>query len=438
MIDLKIIKEFSVDFYDKAYISINAKRLDKSSRSFLVSCADQGTFVSLNKIYHAAFIRYRKANSLGVFYPCTITNEGKILVELIEQMLDEPGNCYADLMLVQRGKSIIDEATGELLSVENSAILSTMVFCINVLDTSIDNCEIEVTYEYDKLNQLMETILADHRDVITIANKHALLSKSYAVGDTGIADRDDENVDNAKYYYNQTLSLEQNVSDMKDSVEQSKEQVFASEMKSAQSELNAAESATLASEKANSALQSSLDAAKSNDEANQSAIDANNSAISAENSKNAAEDSSQAALNSQNAAKISEENAKNSEELANDYVLDSMSYAVGGSGTRPDEDSDNARYYYEMVKTILEGLSSGFIPMGTITFAQLSTVEKITGYTYNISDDFITDASFNEGPGKQYSAGTNVYCTKDGFWDCLGGALQPIATVDEMKQYLEI
>ena len=76
--------------------------------------------------------------------------------------------------------------------------------------------------------------------------------------------------------------------------------------------------------------------------------------------------------------------------------------------------------------------------MGTISFSELSEVEKATGYVYNISDNFVTNNTFREGDGKPYTAGTNVYYTADGYWDCFGGATSPTATVNEVKEYLGI
>ena len=76
--------------------------------------------------------------------------------------------------------------------------------------------------------------------------------------------------------------------------------------------------------------------------------------------------------------------------------------------------------------------------MGTVSFSELETIEKAAGYVYNIDNDFITDDTFKEGSGKLYAAGTNVYYTADGYWDCFGGATLSIATVDEVKDYLGI
>lgn len=50
-------------------------------------------------------------------------------------------------------------------------------------------------------------------------------------------------------------------------------------------------------------------------------------------------------------AKISEDNAKTSEESSIDSANLSKSYAVGGTGTRPNEDTDNAKYYKEYVES---------------------------------------------------------------------------------------
>jgi len=100
----------------------------------------------------------------------------------------------------------------------------------------------------------------------------------------------------------------------------------------------------------------------------------------------------------------------------------SKSYAIGTGGTiREDDDIDCAEYYYEQAKRISQGLSGALLPMGTITFSQLESSAKQAGYMYNISDSFVTSAAFKEGEGHTYPAGTNVYYTADGYWDCLAG-----------------
>ena len=71
-------------------------------------------------------------------------------------------------------------------------------------------------------------------------------------------------------------------------------------------------------------------------------------------------------------------------------------------------------------------LGSVYAPAGSVAFASLPELSKaVLGKVYNVSDDFTTTASFVEGAGKKYSAGTNVVCVLDGSstykWDVLSG-----------------
>lgn len=329
---LEIMKNINVDFYDKKYIMINAKQYDDSSRWITIACYNQGNVFNLSASKHSAYIKYKKADGNGVLNYCRINHRGEVLVELTEQMLAADGICYVDLVIVNKGSAMVNVDTGEIITIDETPILSTMAFCVNVYETSVNNSEIESSYEYDALNELMQRAEAEYSEVMK-------LSKSYAVGNAG-GIRDNEDYDNAKYYYEQSI------------------------------------------------------------------ISANN-------------------------ADLSEANAEASANLA-------RSYAVGGIGVRENEDKDNAYYYYEMTKNIVDGLNSGFIPMGTISFEELATAEKATGFTYNIRNDFVTDDTFAEGAGKIYTAGTNVYYTTDNHWDCFGGAASATATVDEVKSYLGI
>jgi len=86
MNEFRIIKNIDIDLYNKKYIAITAKQYDINSRYLLFTCYNQGNVFFLNS-GNCAFIRYRKPDDLGVFNQCTITPDGKILVELTEQML---------------------------------------------------------------------------------------------------------------------------------------------------------------------------------------------------------------------------------------------------------------------------------------------------------------------------------------------------------------
>jgi phage-related tail fiber protein len=59
---------------------------------------------------------------------------------------------------------------------------------------------------------------------------------------------------------------------------------------------------------------------------------------------------------------------------------------------------------------------------GSVAFASLPTSGMSDGDTYNITDEFTTNANFKEGTGHTYPAGTNVsYIGSDKKWDCLAG-----------------
>lgn len=426
---LQTTTNINIDFYDKKYILINAKQLDKKSRFLSVACYNHGEPYSLNEGEHSAYIRYKKADNNSVFNFCEIDRKGKIIVELTEQMLAVDGICCADLVIVNEGGAKVDATTGEIIGIENASILSTMLLHIDVTGTAVENSDIESSYEFNGLNTALEKAEAEYTEVMKT-------SKSWAVGDTGI--RDGENTDNAKYYSKQSSN---------------------SASAANTSAINAASSETNANKYMNNALtysqnaQTYMNNAKTymdnastseqnakNSEINAAASEAN-AKVSETNSKSSETNASKSEANaksSETKALTSEQNAKTSGTNALNSANKAQSYAVGGTGTRTNEDYDNAHYYYNLTKNIVIGLDTGFIPMGTIAFSELASVEKATGYVYNISDDFVTDNTFREGAGKSYTAGTNVYYTANSEWDAFGGAASPTATVSEVKDYLGI
>ena len=211
-----------------------------------------------------------------------------------------------------------------------------------------------------------------------------------------------------------------------------------SETNAKTSETNAKLSETAAKLSEDNAKDSETAAKTSETNAKTSETNAKSSETAAKTSETNAKSSEIVAKTSETNAKISETNAKTSETNALTDANRAQSYTVGGTGTRTGEDTDNAKYYYEKVAEVAEGIIGGFIPVGTITFAELATAEKVTGYVYNINDDFVTTDDFRDGAGKSYTAGTNVYYTANGEWDCLGGSSQSIATLSEVKEYLGI
>lgn len=188
---LQAIINVNIDFYDKKHILINAKQYDNSSRFLSVTCYSHGELYPINSGEHSAYIRYRKSDGYSVFNFCEINRYGKILVELTEQMLAVGGICCVDLVIVNKGNANVNASTGEITAIDNASILSTMTFYIDVNETSVDNSEIESSYEINVLNETLSKYEAKYENVVQT-------SKSWAVGGTGV--RSGEDTDNAKYY----------------------------------------------------------------------------------------------------------------------------------------------------------------------------------------------------------------------------------------------
>lgn len=143
-------------------------------------------------------------------------------------------------------------------------------------------------------------------------------------------------------------------------------------------------------------------------------VDAVNAAADARKSADTATEKAEIAT--QKAEEITGES-----EAAAASATKAKSYAVGGTGSRDGEDTDNAQYYYEQIKRVSQGLN-GIIPMGTVAFADLPVSGMENGWMYNISDDFTSDDRFNDGGGIFYGKGNNVIWTSEGKWDVTAGS----------------
>lgn len=115
--------------------------------------------------------------------------------------------------------------------------------------------------------------------------------------------------------------------------------------------------------------------------------------------------------------------AKTSAEKANDDLAAFKTTA----GTTYLAKTDAAKTYAtkDEMSTGLNRLTSAIIPKGSVAFAALPAVGADNlGAMYNVTNGFTTTASFVEGAGKVYPAGTNVVCVKDGEsykWDAFSG-----------------
>lgn len=189
----------------------------------------------------------------------------------------------------------------------------------------------------------------------------------------------------------------------------------ASETAAKKSEDNAKASETAAAKSATAAAESESNAKVSETSASESSATATEKASSASQSADTAAE--KADIATQKAAEII-----GKAESAEESATKAQSYAVGGTGSREGEDSDNAKYYYQQAKDISEGLKGGLQPHGTVAFADLPALADVsTGWMFNISDEFTTTDDFKEGAGNVIPAGANIYKTSDDKWDVLAG-----------------
>lgn len=189
----------------------------------------------------------------------------------------------------------------------------------------------------------------------------------------------------------------------------------ASETAAKTSETNAKASEKAAAKSATAAEASESNAKVSETSASESSATATEKASSASQSADTAAE--KADIATQKAAEII-----GKAESAEESATKAQSYAVGGTGSREGEDSDNAKYYYQQAKDVSEGLKGGLQPHGTVAFADLPALADVsTGWMFNISDEFTTTDDFKEGAGNVIPAGANIYKTSDEKWDVLAG-----------------
>ena len=149
----------------------------------------------------------------------------------------------------------------------------------------------------------------------------------------------------------------------KEAAQTSEQNAKASETASANSAKESAESAKSASASADTATEKAESASESAALAEGAKNSANASAETANTKANEAAQSALTATNSATTATNKANEAADSAKSAQDSATKSLSYAVGGTSTRVNEETDNAKYYYQQSKSIYDK----FISAGDVT-----------------------------------------------------------------------
>lgn len=372
--NLQHINEIVLDVDNRNIIAINAKQYDKKSRYIQISVIDGSNILKLDKKSISAFMRLKKPDDLGVFNQCSVTDEGKILVELTEQCLSTPGRANVDIVLVEKifssGKVTVDD-----INKLNSPILSTMNFIINITPTALENSTIESSYEFNALNNALSQIDYNNKKVESL--------------DKTMTTNENQRIQNE----NTRITNETN----RVSAENKRQTDTADAIKKTNAAIDKANDFIF---KADGALNTI------NQKAQEVQTNANNAKTSETNSKNSATASATSATNSANSA------------------LKSKSYAIGTNNSfRKNDSTDNSKYYSEKSREYSNTWKGSLLPKGIISFTQLPTSNLIAGFLYSINEAFVTDDRFVEGAGFSYPKGTNVYWTENNKWKALSGVL---------------
>ena len=149
----------------------------------------------------------------------------------------------------------------------------------------------------------------------------------------------------------------------KEAAQTSEQNAKASETASANSAKESADSAKSASASAATATEKAESASESAELAEGAKNSANASAETANTKANEAAQSALTATNSATTATNKATEAADSAKSAQDSATKSLSYAVGGTSTRVNEETDNAKYYYQQSKSIYDK----FISAGDVT-----------------------------------------------------------------------
>ena len=445
---------------------VKAVQGDMSTRFVHITLLDNQVEYDFTDIYPV--LRGTKPDGTTIFNECTVSEENKIIVELTEQILAEPGMSTYEIALYAVPADLTEE----------KQVITSFPFTLFVNKAAFDPRAVTSTDEFTAIadvignNAFLQGCLDDiaaSRDAAKVSETNAKTSEinaknsETAAKDSEVAAKASEDnaktsETNAKVSETAAKTSETNAKDSENKAKTSETNAKDSETKAKTSEDNAKASETNAKDSETKSKTSETNAKDSENKAKASETAAKGSEIAAENSymlsksyavgtdnvtrPNDATDNSkyyseqsktQAAASAASAAAAasSEHTATQKATESSDSAVLSRSWAVGDTDTRSSETTDNAKYYSEQSKAYADSWKGSLLPKGTIPFAQLPTSDNVAGHMYNILDAFETDSRFKDGAGYAYPAGTNVYWTVDGKWDCLSGVLTMELTMAE-------
>lgn len=161
--------KITLDLYTKNVVSVNAKQYDNQTRYIEITCVENGIVFTVDKSIMSAFIRFKKPDDNGVFNEVEITSDGKLKIELTEQMLSASGRAIADVFLLRKVFTSNEKPTNidDIYKI-NAPIISIMDFYINITPTALNHSQIESSYEFNALTNALAQIDFNNKKVVEL------------------------------------------------------------------------------------------------------------------------------------------------------------------------------------------------------------------------------------------------------------------------------
>lgn len=165
----KTTAKITLDLYAKNVVSVAAKQYDDETRYIEITCVENGVIFTVDKTIMSAFIRLKKPDDKGVFNEVEITSDGKLKIELTEQMLSASGRAIADVFLLRKVFTSEEKPTNidDIYKV-NAPIISIMDFYINITPTALNHSQIESSYEFNALTNALAQIDFNNKKVVEL------------------------------------------------------------------------------------------------------------------------------------------------------------------------------------------------------------------------------------------------------------------------------
>ena len=167
--EIETISKITLDLYAKNIVSISAKQYDNKTRFVEITCVENGIIFQVDKLTMSAFIRLKKPDDNGVFNEVEVTSDGKLKIELTEQMLSASGRAIADVFLLRKVFTSEEKPTNidDIYKV-NAPIISIMDFYINITPTALNHSQIESSYEFNALTNALAQIDYNNKKVVEL------------------------------------------------------------------------------------------------------------------------------------------------------------------------------------------------------------------------------------------------------------------------------